>query len=245
MGISVEITGPDTWGVDNLDWLLTRKGFDTCRTVTLDLSLFKAEHVALGYIKSGIVLSKKTSTGFYGPYTNFTDSVQSLTIGGAGLTSFTVTFGGQTTASIAAAATAATVQTALQALSSIGSGNILVTGNAGGPYTLTFYGSLANVAQTTVTTTPTGGTGTVTAASVTTGGVAGASDGSQIATGHLLTGVRTVDSQGTSFAKAVAPMLWEGVVLRSKLPAYTTTGNGFGMLDTTAETALKFVRYEG
>lgn len=62
---------------------------------------------------------------------------------------FTLTFSGQTTAGIAYNASAATVQTALQALSSIGSGNATVTGSAGGPWTVTFGGTLAatNVAQ--------------------------------------------------------------------------------------------------
>ena len=43
---------------------------------------------------------------------------------------FTLTFGGQTTAAIAYNASAATVETALEALSSIGSGNVSCTGGA-------------------------------------------------------------------------------------------------------------------
>ncbi len=39
--------------------------------------------------------------------------------------------------------TAANLQTAIQGLSTIGSGNATVTGNAGGPFTVTFGGSLA------------------------------------------------------------------------------------------------------
>ncbi|MDR3710261.1 MAG: carboxypeptidase regulatory-like domain-containing protein [Capsulimonadaceae bacterium] len=58
---------------------------------------------------------------------------------------YTLTFGGQTTGAIAYNATAATVQTALAALSTIGTGNVAVTGNAGGPYTITFPNSLYTV----------------------------------------------------------------------------------------------------
>lgn len=58
--------------------------------------------------------------------------------------SFTLTFNAQTTAVIAFGATAATVQTALLALSTVGTGNALVTGNAGGPFTVTFRGTLAD-----------------------------------------------------------------------------------------------------
>jgi hypothetical protein len=98
-----------------------------------------------------------------------TNEVQTATEGGSGLTSFTLTFDGQTTAAIAAAATAAAVQTALEALNNIDPGDVVVTGSAGGPYTITFGGrySATNVPQ--ITATPTGGTGTVTMATGTAG----------------------------------------------------------------------------
>lgn len=65
--------------------------------------------------------------------------VQTATItGGAG--TFTLTYNGATTTSIAYNATAATVQTALTALSTIGANGVTVTGSAGGPYTVTFAG---------------------------------------------------------------------------------------------------------
>jgi len=57
---------------------------------------------------------------------------------------FTLTFNAVTTAAIAEAATAVTVQAALVALSTVGTGNVVVTGNAGGPWTVTFIGTLAN-----------------------------------------------------------------------------------------------------
>ena len=80
-------------------------------------------------------------------------------------TAFTLSFGGFTTASIATTATAATVQAALEALSSIGAGNVLVTGGSGS-YTVKFRHTLGgtNVAQMTtssgtVATTTQGATG--------------------------------------------------------------------------------------
>src|SRR5436853_3648613 len=56
------------------------------------------------------------------------DEVQTVTLG-AGNTggTFTITFGAQTTSALAFNATAAQVQTALEALSSIGLNNVLVT----------------------------------------------------------------------------------------------------------------------
>ena len=56
---------------------------------------------------------------------------------------FTLTFGGQTTAAIAHNAAASVVEAALELLSTIGQGNVQVTGSAGGPYTVEFVGNLA------------------------------------------------------------------------------------------------------
>lgn len=50
---------------------------------------------------------------------------------------FTLTYGGQTTATIAYNASAATVKSALEALTSIATNQLTVTGSAGGPYTIT------------------------------------------------------------------------------------------------------------
>lgn len=81
--------------------------------------------------------------------------VQLLTPGGtiSGGT-WTITFEGQTTAALDFDANAATVQAALEALSTIGTGNILVTGGPidSGAITLTFRNQLGfqNVSQVTV-----------------------------------------------------------------------------------------------
>ena len=87
-------------------------------------------------------------------------SVQILTPGGSGLTSFTITYDGQTTGSLDDMATAAQVDTALEALSSIPAGEVAVTGADGGPWTITLSGSLAE-GTVSLSTTPTGGTGVV------------------------------------------------------------------------------------
>jgi hypothetical protein len=91
-------------------------------------------------------------------------NAQTATQGGTGLTAFTLTYSGQTTGSIAAAATGATVETALIALSNVGPNDVEVTGGAGGPYLVTFTGSLADTAVL-LTATPTGGSGTMTVSS--------------------------------------------------------------------------------
>lgn len=109
-----------------------------------------------------------------------TNEVQTVTEGGSGLTSFTLTYSGQTTASIAAAATAAQVRAALEALSNVGTGNVAVTGSAGGPYTVTFGGNLAGTDVAQMTATPTGGTGTVTVATTTAGGTSSITAGQVI-----------------------------------------------------------------
>ncbi len=70
-----------------------------------------------------------------------TDAVQSITP--SRLTCvFRLTFDGETTAWIGPTATASDVQSALEGLTTIGAGNVSVSGNDGGPYTVTFQGDL-------------------------------------------------------------------------------------------------------
>ncbi len=72
------------------------------------------------------------------------DNTQTVTLGTQSSGTFTLTYKGQTTATIAYNAASAAVQTALQALSTIGAGNATVSGSAGGPYTVTFAAALAS-----------------------------------------------------------------------------------------------------
>lgn len=173
--------------VDNFSWIGSQHGLETARPVTLDISTFTAaEHYPMGWIRSGTPLGLITASGLYGPYSGGTvDEVQTITEGGSGLTSFTLTYAGQTTTSIAAAATAATVQAALAALSNIGDADVVVTGAAGGPYTVTFAGALANTNVAALTATPTGGSGTVTIATPTGGGGDASADGREVCKGFV------------------------------------------------------------
>jgi len=112
--------------------------------------------------------------------TNYsTDAVQDIALTGnpTGGT-FALTLGGQTTGAIAYNATAATVQAALQALSSIGSGNVAVTAAPSGTgWEVRFTGTLANSYEGTITgngSSLTGGTSQVVAVTtVSAGGDAG------------------------------------------------------------------------
>lgn|SRR5574341_135665 len=71
-----------------------------------------------------------------------TNEVQTATITGTPTGgTFRLSFGSVETANIAYNAAAATVQSALEALSTIGTGNVTVSGSAGGPYTITFVNS--------------------------------------------------------------------------------------------------------
>jgi RHS repeat-associated protein len=73
-----------------------------------------------------------------------TDNIQQVALTGSPTGgTFTLTFRGQTTAPLAYNADAPTVQSALQALSTIGAGNALVSGPAGGPWQVQFAGALA------------------------------------------------------------------------------------------------------
>ena len=71
------------------------------------------------------------------------DAVQELTVSATGGT-FTLSLEGQTTAPLSYKASAATVKTELQKLSSVGSGNVEVTGGPGvtAPLTIAFVGAL-------------------------------------------------------------------------------------------------------
>ncbi len=104
-----------------------------------------------------------------------TYEVQTVTLGGSPTGgTFTLSFGGNTTAALGHTSSAATVQAALAALASIGPGNVLVTGGPqfGSPYRVQFVGSMAftDVAQMTATNNLTAGQATsVTVATETVG----------------------------------------------------------------------------
>lgn len=206
----------ESWGTDDQSWLGSRHGIGECANVTLDTSAFTpSTHYPDGYFKSGIALGKITATGKYGPYAGTTDEVQTLTVGGSGLTSFTITWNGQTTGSIAAAAIGSTIQTSLEALPNIGVGDVIVTGGSGGPWTVTFAGTLADTNVAAMTTTPTGGSGTVTVATPTAGGADGSADGTEVFAGILFA---PVPAPSSTAIDVVGAMLDHGKVVNSRLP---------------------------
>lgn len=84
-------------------------------------------------------------------------SGQTVTVGAATAGTFTLTVGGQTTAPIAYNATAAAVKTAIEALSSVGAGNSIVTSTTPGTWTITLVGSAAGQSITGTGTGLTGG----------------------------------------------------------------------------------------
>lgn len=108
-----------------------------------------------------------------------TNEVQTITVTGVPTGgTFTLTYAGQTTGSIAYNAAATAVKTALAALSNLSASDITTTGGAlpGSPVVVTFTGSLAgtNVAQMTATASLTGGTSPAVTVTTTTPGVVGA-----------------------------------------------------------------------
>jgi hypothetical protein len=69
-GFDIAVTEEAFSGNEDRRWMGARKGADTCRSVTLDVSTFAAVHVTTGNggIPSGTVLAKITASGKYGPY---------------------------------------------------------------------------------------------------------------------------------------------------------------------------------
>lgn len=198
--------------------------------VTVDGDLFTSDPAGV-LVPSGTHIGKVTATNLGGPYNGTTEEVQTITEGGSGLTSFTLTFSGQTTDSLDDQATAAEVQAALEALSNIGEGNVEVTGDPGGVYTVTFVGDLANTNVAQMTATPTGGTGTVTIATSTAGGSAVDSPaGLGKSVGHLRNDLLIKPGE-----KHLVAVVNSGTVDRRYLPA--------GNHDASAEADLTAIAY--
>lgn len=202
-------------------WLGSTHGIYHCRTVEPDTALFTAAAYPAG-VPSGTPIGIVTATGKAGPYTgDATDEVQTITEGGSGLTSFTLTFDGETTDSIDDDATAAQVQAALEALPNIGAGNVLVTGGplGTGPFSVVFRGDLENTNVAEMTATPTGGTGTVTIATTTAGGADASSDGREVLAGFLYTDQKAAVEGGW-------PLLDHGRINVDRLPVvFALTGH--------------------
>jgi fibronectin-binding autotransporter adhesin len=171
------------------------------------------------YVNEGVLLLNKSAT-----LTNETQSLSQL-----GLTdeqqrilfsitrptggSFKLTFAGQTTASLSNSANAAQVQAALEALSSIGTGNVDVQGSVAAGFTVTFVNALgdtdhANLVVSTNTLTPS----TTVAVSEIVGG------------GAAATGTYTLNFNG----QTTYPLQWNATpaAVQKALEALPTVGRG-------------------
>lgn len=208
-------------------WLASLDGTNDGNGIALDLTKFTlGTHYTAGtfqqgknVLKSGLPLGKLTASGLYAPYASPVNEVQTVTItGGPTGGTFTLTWSGQTTAAIAYNATAAAVQAALVALSNIAPGDVVVTGSAGGPYSVTWGGAQLGedvAAMTASGASLTGGTTPgVTIATPTPGGTAGASDGTEVLAGFLLTEV----AFNPGSTKCGGVLLWRGEVYETNLP---------------------------
>jgi hypothetical protein len=207
------------------------------RSIVLDRSAFDlVDDFGNGFIPSGVVVAKETSTGLYVPYAGSPSEVQTVTVD-ATAGNFTLTFDGETTANISESATAAQVQTALEALSSIQPGDVTVTGSNGGPWTITFGGRYTglNVPQITGTdVTLSGGGDTISSGTSTAGGPAAAT-GTGVARGLIFAAV-PYDRDSTG--NLGAALFWSGEVIESNLPEH----HG---LDAAARLALPHVAFVG
>jgi len=215
MNLTVRSEGP--WLPEDRSWLGSAHGTTATRTITLDVSAFtEGTHYPNGYIPSGTVLAE-LSSGLFGPYAGRTAEVQTVTVTGSPTGgTFTLTYEGSTTGTIAYNATAATVRAALEALPGLSPGDVTVTGSAGGPYTVTFTSGGGNVAQMTASgASLTGGTSPDVTVATTTAGASAGTGGTEAPAGHLFNST-PVTAGG---ADVGAPLLEHGFVRISKLPA--------------------------
>lgn len=200
--------------------------------ITLDASLVPADANGNKILDEGTFVSEVTATGKYGPYDPQVNEQVLILEGGAGLTSYTLTFGGQTTTSLDDDATAEQVQAALVALSNIGPGDVVVTAegssnSVASGLRVEFTGALADTDAGALTATPTGGTGTINIA-VAQSGEGTPSDGRQTpsadTSGYLLEAVNLKDGD------VITGLMIEGSVLAARVTPEP---------DSTIRTAVK------
>lgn len=113
------------------------------------------------------------------------NAVYTVAITGSPTTgTWTATVGGDSTSTLTPLSTATSVRLALEALPSVGAGNVSVTGEAGGPWRVEFTASLAQT-DVELTVANTFDEGSVTATEVAVGGDIDVLDGPVIAAGHI------------------------------------------------------------
>lgn len=136
-----------TWSDFYGDSIATSK--DIADTAETKIDLVIDDATVAQAVPCPIVASKMSLVHLYSS-ANLTLKVNGLNevvtlsyAGAAGVEYMRLTFGGNTTSNIVVlTATGATVQAALEALASIGVGNVSVTGPAGGPWVVTFINTL-------------------------------------------------------------------------------------------------------
>lgn len=165
-GSSASFTSPDLVGFGPDEkyqtWLRSITGLEAATVTTLITGDFQIDFGILDPAVTSIDLTwHTTSPNEYGGSATVTQSMISprnevnvVTISGrqtGDSGSWTLTFGGETTSTLDIDASAAAVQTAIETLSSVGAGNVSVSGADGGPWTITFIGALAAADQGAVT----------------------------------------------------------------------------------------------
>lgn len=158
-----------------MSYLVTLAEYKTALGITTDAE--DARHDAALSAAEQAVLNF-TDRDFYKVLKGGTDEIQTVTVTGSPTGGhFKLAFEGQQTGNIVPTATAAAVEERLLALNTIPAGAVAVTGNAGGPWTVTFQGALGsqNVPSLTATSSLTGGTAPSVAIATPTPGVVGSS----------------------------------------------------------------------
>jgi hypothetical protein len=128
-------------------------------TVTLFGSVYTVEFTGVdGSANQSQLVASTTDAALFVLPVTLTDGIESASevqlialVGQPTGGTFTLTFQAEETSNIAYNASESTVESALEALSTIGSGNVTVTGGAGGPWTVTFAGAEANTDQLSIT----------------------------------------------------------------------------------------------
>lgn len=166
-----------------------------------------------------------------------TNEVQTVTVVADGGT-YTLNFDGEDTGDIAENAASSAVQTALRALPNLGADDVTVTGNAGGPYTVTFGGSLAGQDVPKLTADSSDLTGADAAVTISTFTAGSASGGVYV--GHTVEGQRLI--------VRVRPGVIVGGADFASIPAGTITGDMIAASAITgvniAEDAISTVHLE-
>jgi hypothetical protein len=130
--------------IENVQVYIARDTVKSGRVLVGSLEATYNVGAALAALNYGVPVYASSTLGKIATTGPATNEVQTVTITGTPTGgTFTLSFGGQVTGALAYNAAAATIQTALEGLSTIGTGNVLVTGSAGGPWTVTFIGALA------------------------------------------------------------------------------------------------------